>query len=130
MIAEKSREWLVAPGSEAIEAVLTGFVAHRIMKITERQPGVLEVKGGSVLAAGKRAQVLDWLPVRGRISFTEGDDGHTRVAASIRPRGLTHPRRRLFEELYERKLSSWLADLDRTLRASATDVRDVPVDAN
>ncbi len=124
MTAGKRQHWKLVCDRTGIEAVLTAFVARRIMKITEQRPGLIEVKGGSALALGKRAQVLDWLPVRGRISFTEDEHGCTVVEASIGPRGRPHLRRRLFEELYEQKLSSWLAELDRTLSASALSGRD------
>lgn len=127
MTAEKHQQWKLVSNGTGIEAVLTAFVARRIMKITEQRPGLIEVKGGSALALGKRAQVLDWLPVRGRISFTEDEHRYTLVEASIGPRGRPHLRRRLFEELYEQKLSSWLAELDRTLRASAQEGREAGV---
>jgi hypothetical protein len=123
---EKHREWQVIPDAAGIEPVLTEFVARRIMKVTRQRPGLIEVKGGSALALGQRAQVLDWLPVRGRIAYGAGDPGYTKVEAWIGPRGRPHLRRRLFEELYEHKLSSWLADLDRTLRAATADVSERP----
>jgi hypothetical protein len=126
VIGEKHRRWEVIPGQTGIEHVLTEFVARRIMKISRRRPGLIEVKGGSALAVGARAQALDWLPVRGRIEFGDGDAGFEKIDAWIGPRGRPHLRRRLFEELYEHKLSSWLAELDRTLRASAAEVRDRP----
>jgi hypothetical protein len=127
MIREKNQRWQLIPDSP-IDEVLTAFVARRIMKVTKQQPDAIEVTGGSALAVGMRAKALDWLPVRGRISFREGADGYTDVEASIGPRGRPHLRRRLFAELYEQKLSSWLADLDRTIRANAKDVRDVATD--
>lgn len=129
MIPEKLQQWQLIPDSTPIEEVLTTFVARRIMKVTRQRPDAIEVKGGSALALGKRAKALDWLPVRGRIAFRARDDGYTVVEASIGPRGRPHLRRRLFAELYEQKLSSWLADLDRTLRASTKDVREVAGDA-
>jgi hypothetical protein len=104
----------VREGRSRIDEVLTEFVARRVMKVTHQRPGLIEVKGGSALAAGKRAKALDWLPVKGQISYTQ-DGSLIHVEATIGPRGRPHLRRQLFEELYEHKLSSWLADLDRTL---------------
>lgn len=101
------QQWHLTPGQTGIETVLLAFVARRIMKVSLQRPGVIEVKGGSALAVGKRAQALDWLPVRARIVFWEDQNGDTRVEASIWPRGRPHVRRRLFEALYEQKLSSW-----------------------
>src|SRR5947207_15991930 len=118
MIPEKHRQWHLIPRGTDIGDVLVAFVARRIMTITQQDEGLIEVKGGSALAVGKRAKVLDWLPVRARISFAQEPDGYTRVEASIRPRGRPHVRRRVFEELYEHKLSSWIAELDRTLKAN------------
>jgi hypothetical protein len=122
-MAERHQQWQLVDGAD-IDSLLTDFIARRTMKITEQRPGLIVVKGGSALALGKRARVLDWLPVRGRIAFDENEDGYTRVEASIRPRGRPHLRRRLFKELYEHKLSSWLGELDRTLKGNAQEVRD------
>ena len=127
MIAVKRQQWRLRPGQAQIDQVLTEFVARRVMKITRQRPGAIEVKGGSALAAGKRAKALDWLPVRGRITYGPDKGGYIEVEAEIGPRGRPHLRRALFEELYEHKLSSWLAGLDRTLRASTLQVRDQTV---
>ena len=105
--------------------MLTEFAARRIMTITDRRPGLIELKGGSALAAGTRARALDWLPVRARLAFGTDEDGATWVDASVAPRGRPHLRRRQIEGLYEHKLSSWLAELDRTLEP----YRSAPVDA-
>jgi hypothetical protein len=125
MIAVKRQLWRLRPGQAQIDQVLTEFVARRVMKVTRQRPGVIEVKGGSALAAGKRAKALDWLPVRGRIAYGPDKGGYIRVEAEIGPRGRPHLRRALFEELYEHKLSSWLAELDRTLRARTDAVQPV-----
>ena len=113
---ERSRQWLLRLGDAPLEPVLTTFVARRIMRITDQWPGTIEAKGGSALALGKRARVLDWLPVRARIVFGSDGQGCTWVQASVARRGRPHFRRRLFDRLYEQKLTSWLADLDRTLQ--------------
>ncbi|HEY3728097.1 MAG TPA: glycosyltransferase family 4 protein [Solirubrobacteraceae bacterium] len=115
---EQHRHWSLRDCEQPIEEVLTDFAARRIMKITSRRPGVIELKAGSALAVGKRARALDWLPVRARISFGSDEDGRVWVDASIWPRGRAHFRRRLFDQLYEHKLSSWLAELDRALLGS------------
>ncbi len=125
MIAEKHQRWQVLEGRSRIDEVLTEFVARRVMKVTHQRPGLIEVKGGSALAVGQRAQVLDWLPVKGQIAYAQ-EGSHIRVEATIGPRGRPHIRRQLFEELYEHKLSSWLADLDRTLRSRTESVADAP----
>jgi hypothetical protein len=121
MIAEKHQRWQVLEGRSRIDAVLTEFVARRVMKVTHQRPGLIEVKGGSALAAGKRAQALDWLPVKGQIAYTQ-EGSHVQIEATIGPRGRPHVRRHMFEELYEHKLTSWLADLDRTLRSRTESV--------
>jgi glycosyltransferase involved in cell wall biosynthesis len=113
--AERHQSWRLGDPGEGIEYVLTEFVARRLMKIIERRPGVIDLKGGSALAVGKRARALDWLPVRAQILFGADAQGLIWVDASIRPRGRAHLRRRLFDGLYEHKLASWLAELDRTL---------------
>jgi glycosyltransferase involved in cell wall biosynthesis len=112
---ERHQSWRAVPSAEPIEDLLTDFAARRIMTITERRPGLIDLKGGSALAAGKRARALDWLPVRARLAFGTDERGETWVDASIRPRGRPHLRRRQFDRLYEHKLSSWLEELDRTL---------------
>ncbi len=127
MTGEKHQRWQVLEGRSRIDEVLTEFVARRLMKVTHQRPGLIEVKGGSALAAGKRAQALDWLPVKGRIAYSQ-DGSHIRVEATIGPRGRPHVRRHLFEELYEHKLSSWLADLDRTLRSRTEAAEDAPAE--
>ncbi len=114
---ERGAQWRVRAPSAEVDAVLTEFVARRIMKITRRRPGQLEVKAGSALALGSRARALDWLPLRGRIEFGADGEGGVLITASIRARGRPHLRRRFFDELYEQKLTSWLADLDRSLAA-------------
>ncbi len=124
MTSEKHQQWQLVPEGTGIETVLLAFVARRIMRVTAQRPGLIEVKGGSALAVGKRGKALDWLPVRGRISFGEDSDGYTRVEASIRRRGRPHVRRRTFAGLYEQKLSSWMAELDRTLKTSTQEVRE------
>jgi hypothetical protein len=101
-------------------------VARRVMKVTHQRPGLIEVKAGSALAAGKRARALDWLPVKGQISYAATEDGTTRVEATIAPRGRPHIRQALFEERYEQKLSLWLAELDRWLRARTEAVQPEP----
>jgi glycosyltransferase involved in cell wall biosynthesis len=112
---ERSQSWRLVGAAELIEDVLTEFAARRIMTITDRRSGLIELKGGSALAAGTRARGLDWLPVRARLAFGSDDEGRTWVDASVAPRGRPHLRRRQIEGLYEHKLSSWLAELDRTL---------------
>ena len=114
---EKRQSWRRLAPPEPIETLLTDFAARRIMTITDQRPGLLDLKAGSALAAGKRARALDWLPVRARLAFGTDEQGETWVDASIRPRGRPHLRRRHFERLYEHKLASWLAELDRTLTA-------------
>jgi hypothetical protein len=126
MTASKRQQWRLRPGEAELDEVLTEFVARRIMKVTRQRPGELEVKGGSALAAGKRARALDWLPVRARIAYAPDGGGYVVVDAEIGPRGRPHLRRALFDELYEHKLSSWLAELDRTLRARTDVVEGVP----
>lgn len=121
MTAPKAQQWHVRPGQDPVDEVLIEFVARRVMKIIRQRPGAIEVKGGSALAAGKRARALDWLPVKGRIAYAPDEGGLVVVQAEIGPRGRPHLRRKLFDGLYEHKLSSWLAELDRTLR-SRTDV--------
>lgn len=122
---ERRQSWRLVGAAELIEDVLTEFAARRIMTITDRRPGLIELKGGSALAAGTRARALDWLPVRARLAFGTDEDGATWVDASVAPRGRPHLRRRQIEGLYEHKLSSWLAELDRTLEP----YRSAPVDA-
>jgi glycosyltransferase involved in cell wall biosynthesis len=112
---ERSQSWRLVGAAELIEDVLTEFAARRIMTITDRRPGLIELKGGSALAAGSRARALDWLPVRARLAFGTDEQGRTWVDASVGPRGRPHLRRRQVEGLYEHKLASWLAELDRTL---------------
>jgi glycosyltransferase involved in cell wall biosynthesis len=112
---ERSQSWRLVGAAELIEDVLTEFAARRIMTITDRRSGLIELKGGSALAAGTRARALDWLPVRARLAFGSDDQGRTWVDASVAPRGRPHLRRRQIEGLYEHKLRSWLAELDRTL---------------
>jgi glycosyltransferase involved in cell wall biosynthesis len=112
---ERHQSWRSVRSDEPIEDLLTDFAARRIMTITDRRPGLINLKGGSALAAGKRARALDWLPVRARLAFGTDERGQTWVDASIRPRGRPHVRRRHFDRLYEHKLSSWLEELDRTL---------------
>jgi glycosyltransferase involved in cell wall biosynthesis len=112
---ERSQSWRLVGAAELIEDVLTEFAARRIMTITDRRSGLIELKGGSALAAGTRARALDWLPVRARLAFGSDDQGRTWVDASVAPRGRPHLRRRQIEGLYEHKLQSWLAELDRTL---------------
>jgi hypothetical protein len=124
MIPEKHQQWHLVLDGIGIDTILLAFGARRIMRVTEQRAGLIEVKGGSALAVGKRARTLDWLPVRARISWVEDPNGYTQVEATVGPRGRPHIRRRLFAALYEQKLSSWLAELDRTLRASAKRVRD------
>jgi glycosyltransferase involved in cell wall biosynthesis len=115
---EKHQHWSL-PGSDTpIEEILVDFAARRIMTVTSRRDGVIELKAGSALAMGTRARALDWLPVRARIAFGSGEDGRIRVDASIWPRGRPHVRRRVFDRLYEQKLSSWLAELDRALQSN------------
>jgi glycosyltransferase involved in cell wall biosynthesis len=121
---ERSQSWKLVGAAELIEDVLTEFAARRIMTITDRRPGLIELKGGSSLAAGTRARALDWLPVRARLAFGSDDQGRTWVDASVAPRGRPHLRRRQIEGLYEHKLQSWLAELDRTLEP----YRSAPVD--
>jgi glycosyltransferase involved in cell wall biosynthesis len=115
---EKHQHWSLPPSERPIEEVLVDFAARRIMTITSRRHGVIELKAGSALAMGRRARALDWLPVRARIAFGSDEDGRTWVDASIWPRGRPHLRRRLFDRLYEQKLSSWLAELDRALQSN------------
>jgi glycosyltransferase involved in cell wall biosynthesis len=122
---ERRQSWRLVGAAELIEDVLTEFAARRIMTITDRRPGLIEVKGGSALAAGTRARALDWLPVRARLAFGSDEHGRTWVDAAVAPRGRPHLRRRQIEGLYEHKLSSWLAELDRTLEP----YRSAPVDA-
>ena len=122
---ERRQSWRLVGAAELIEDVLTEFAARRIMTITDRRPGLIELKGGSALAAGTRARALDWLPVRARLAFGTDEDGATWVDASVAPRGRPHLRRRQIEGLYEHKLSSWLAELERTLEP----YRSAPVDA-
>jgi len=113
---EQHRQWRVLAEPEELEAALTAFIARRIMMITAHAPGRIEAKGGSTLAAGRRARALDWLPIRATITFDVQDDEHVLVHASVRARGRPHLRRRFFAELYDQKLSSWLADLDRAVQ--------------
>jgi hypothetical protein len=117
---EQRREWLVPASEEVLEPALTAFAARRIMTIVGRQPGRLQAKGGSTLAAGRRARALDWLPIRATIEYRVQRDGLILVCAVVRARGRPHLGRRFFDELYERKLSSWLVDLDRTLQTVGT----------
>jgi hypothetical protein len=119
MTAPKAQQWRVRPRQDPVDAVLIEFVARRVMKIIRQRPGTIEVKGGSALAAGKRARALDWLPVKGRIAYAADEGGCVVVEAEIGPRGRPHLRRKLFDELYEHKLTSWLAELDRTLQSRA-----------
>lgn len=122
---ERRQSWRLVSAAELIEDVLTEFAARRIMTITDRRPGLIELKGGSALAAGTRARALDWLPVRARLAFGTDEQGRTWVDASVAPRGRPHLRRRTIEGLYEHKLASWLAELDRTLEP----YRSAPVEA-
>ena len=126
---EKRQSWRLVGGTPLIEDVLTEFAARRIMTITDRRPGLIELKGGSALAAGTRARALDWLPLRARLAFGTDEDGGTWVEASVAPRGRPHLRRRQIEGLYEHKLSSWLAELDRTLEPYRSEPAEAPAEA-
>jgi glycosyltransferase involved in cell wall biosynthesis len=112
---EKRQSWHLVAAEALVADVLTEFAARRIMTITDRRPGLIELKGGSALAAGTRARALDWLPLRARLAFGPDARGGSWVEASVAPRGRPHLRRRQIEGLYEHKLSSWLAELDRAL---------------
>ncbi len=117
MANEQTRHWRVRTSPERLEEAVFAFAARRIMRVVDQRPGRLVVKGGSTLAAGRRAMVLDWLPIRATISWEGQADGHALVHAAVSPRGRPHVRRAMFDALYAQKLSSWLSDLGRTLEA-------------
>jgi hypothetical protein len=119
------RAWLVIAAPSELDKTLTEFLARRLMKIKRRRGGMMDVTAGSILRVVPGG-AIDWLPVRARIWQRRDQDRRTRVQARIRPRGRPRlVRRRRSQTLYERKMSSWLAQLEATLRASAQEVREV-----
>jgi hypothetical protein len=120
------RAWLVEPAPRGLDEALTDFIARKLMTITRRSDRMMEVKHGSTLAIDLGG-TLDWLPVRGRIWHQpEGSTG-TRVQARIQPRGRPRVvRRRQIRRVYDKKMSSWLEQVEATLRATAQEVHEVP----
>src|SRR2546430_8093256 len=118
MSANMQRAWVLSAAPGELDAALTSFIARKLMKITQRRDGMIEVTAGSTLAIDLGG-TLDWLPVRARIWRCPEREERTRVQAQIRPRGRPRlVRRGQIRRLYKTKMSSWLAQLDETLRAT------------
>jgi hypothetical protein len=126
MSANMQRAWVLSAAPGELDAALTSFIARKLMKITQRRDGMIEVTAGSTLAIDLGG-TLDWLPVRARIWRCPEREERTRVQAQIRPRGRPRlVRRGQIRRLYKTKMSSWLAQLDETLRATGVQVQEVP----
>lgn len=125
MSAGMERAWRLGAPSGDLEEALTAFIARKLMKVTRQTDAVMEVRHGSTLAIDLGG-TLDWLPIRARIWHGPEADGGTRVQAHIQPRGRPRiVRRQQIADRYQTKMSSWLEQLDATLRATAAEVQEI-----